>query len=216
MPPRTLPKLRARDEAALEWERDGAAVPEVAHTTASTLTAIGLRIRELRQSRAMTLQALADTTDLSPSMLSLVERGRASPSIGSLVVIASALGVAMSDLIVCEPASDEKLVVRASDQHAVETAQHVVRRLLREDRARGVSVAINEYEPHTGNAEKPVTHDGFEYGYILEGKLTVEVDGISYQLEGGDLIAYSSRRPHRFWNHGKKKVRTLWFNLKRD
>ncbi len=30
----------------------------------------------------------------------------------------------------------------------------------------------------------------------------------------GDLFAYSSRRPHRFWNHGKKKVRTLWFNFK--
>ena len=164
----------------------------------------------------MTLHALAASTDLSSSMLSLVERGRASPSIGSLVVIASALGVTMSELIVCESTADEKLVVRASDQRAVETAQHVVRRLLREDRTRGFSVAINEYEPHTGNAEKPVTHDGFEYGYILEGKLTVEVDGVSYQLQSGDLIAYGSRRPRRFWNHGRRKVRTLWFNLKRE
>lgn len=219
MPSRTVRNLRTRDSAAaLDWaETASPAIPvEVAHTRASTLAAIGLRIRELRQGRGMTLQVLAATTDLSPSMLSLVERGRASPSIGSLVVIASALGVTMSDLIVCEPTSDEKLVVRASDQRAVETAQNVVRRLLREDRARGVSVAINEYEPHTGNAENPVTHDGFEYGYILEGKLTVEVDGVSYQLEAGDLIAYSSRRPHRFWNHGRKKVRTLWFNLKRE
>jgi len=213
-----------RDGAtALDWERDARATTdpagssgEAAHATASTLAAIGVRIRELRQARSMTLQVLAATTGLSPSMLSLVERGRASPSIGSLVVIASALGVTMSDLIVCEPASEEKLVVRASDQHTVETAQHVVRRLLRDDRTRGVSVAVNEYAPHTGNAEKPVTHDGFEYGYILEGKLTVEVDSVSYDLEAGDLIAYSSRRPHRFWNHGKKKVRTLWFNLKRD
>ncbi len=226
MPSRSLRNLRTRDgETAVDWERDtqaasrpaAAVIPVgVAHTTASTLAAIGLRIRELRQARGMTLQALAATTNLSPSMLSLVERGRASPSIGSLVVIASALGVTMSDLIVCEPTSDENLVVRASDQHAVETAQHVVRRLLREDRTRGVSVAVNEYQPHTGNAERPVTHDGFEYGYILEGKLTVEVDGDSYQLGAGDLIAYSSRRPHRFWNHGKKKVRTLWFNLKRE
>ncbi len=224
MPSRTLRNLRSRDEeASVDWDADAqaasaqTAVPAAtAYMTASMLAAIGLRIRKLRQARAMTLQALAAVTNLSPSMLSLVERGRASPSIGSLVVIASALGVTMSDLIVCEPASDEKLVVRASDRHAVETAQHVVRRRLREDRARGVSVAINEYAPHTGNAEKPVTHDGFEYGYVLEGELTVEVDGVSYQLEGGDLIAYSSRRPHRFWNHSRKKVRTLWFNLKRE
>ncbi len=189
---------------------------EVSDSTAHTLTAIGLRIRELRQVRGMTLQALADASDLSPSMLSLVERGRASPSIGSLVVIASALGVTMSDLIVYEPVSEERLVVRASDQHTVETAQHVVRRLLREDRARGVSVAINEYAPHTGNAEKPVSHEGFEYGFILEGSLTVEVDGVAYQLGTGDLITYNSRRPHRFRNNGTTKVRTLWFNLKRE
>lgn len=223
MASRTIRKLRLTDVEAVDRDSEAptaqsaTAVPmEIAHATASTLAAIGLRVRELRQGRSMTLQALAAMTDLSPSMLSLVERGRASPSIGSLVVIASALGVTTSDLIVCEPASDEKLVVRAADQHAVETAEHVVRRLLREDRARGVSVAVNEYAPHTGNAERPVAHDGFEYGYILEGKLTVEVDGVSYQLAEGDLIAYSSRRRHRFWNHGKKKVRTLWFNLKRE
>lgn len=226
MPSRSRRKPRALDsEAAVESHSDTQAASgrgispnagKIAHTVASTLAAIGLRIRELRQGRGMTLQALAAMTSLSPSMLSLVERGRASPSIGSLVVIGSALGVAMSDLIVCEPTSDDKLVVRASDQHAVETAQHVARRLLREDGARGVSVAINEYAPHAGNAEKPVSHDGFEYGYILEGKLTVEVDGVSYQLKEGDLIAYSSRRQHRFRNHGKRKVRTLWFNLKRE
>lgn len=164
----------------------------------------------------MTLQALAGASDLSPSMLSLVERGRASPSIGSLVVIASALGVTMSDLIKAEPASDERLVVRASDQRAVETTGHVVRRLLREDRSRGVSVALNEYEPHTGNAIKPLSHDGFEYGFILEGTLTVEVDGVAYQLHPGDLIAYDSQRPHRFWNNGEARVRTLWFNLQRE
>ena len=184
--------------------------------TANTLAAIGVRIRELRQLRGMTLQALASASDLSPSMLSLVERGRASPSIGSLVVIASSLGVTMSDLITTEPASDERLVVRAADQHAMETANHVIRRLLRDDRARGISVAVNEYDPHTGNAIKPVAHEGFEYGFILEGVLTVEVDGVAYQLHPGDLIAYNSQRPHRFWNNGGARVKTLWFNLRRD
>jgi transcriptional regulator with XRE-family HTH domain len=188
----------------------------IAETTANTLAAIGLRIREVRQARSMTLQALADASGLSPSMLSLVERGRASPSIGSLVVIACALGVTMSDLLPGEPALDESLVVRAANQRAVETAQHVVRRLLREDRTRGVSVAINEYKPDTGNADRPITHSGFEYGFVLEGTLTVEVDGATYVLQSGDMISYSSRRPHRLWNHNRKKVRTLWFNLDRD
>ncbi|WP_315836301.1 cupin domain-containing protein [Bradyrhizobium prioriisuperbiae] len=195
---------------------EAAASEEIAETTASTLAAIGVRIRELRQLRGLKLQELADTSGLSPSMLSLVERGRASPSIGSLIVIASALGVAMSDLLVNGDDSEEKIVVRASEARIVETAQHVVRRLLREDRARGVSVAVNEYAPHTGSAEHPITHDGFEYGFVLEGELTVEVDGSKHVLQQGDLIAYSSRRRHKIWNHARKKVRTLWFNLDRE
>jgi transcriptional regulator with XRE-family HTH domain len=181
-----------------------------------TLAAIGVRIRGARIARAMTLQALADVSGLSPSMLSLVERGRASPSIGSLIVIASALGVAMSDLIVDDSSTAENAVVRPADQRVIETAQHVVRRLLREDRARAVSVAINEYAPKTASAPAPLSHAGFEYGFVLEGELTVEIDGNTHRLEKGDLISYSSRRQHRIWNHGKRLARTLWFNLGHD
>jgi transcriptional regulator with XRE-family HTH domain len=189
---------------------------EMTEAMATTLAAIGLRIRSARMARSMTLQALADASGVSPSMLSLVERGRTSPSIGSLIVIAEALGIAMSDLIVAETGAKEQVVVRPVDQRVVETAQHVVRRLLREDRARAVSVAINEYAPDTGSAATPITHAGFEYGFVLEGELTVELDGASHLIRKGDLISYSSRRQHRIWNHSKKKARTLWFNLGHD
>ncbi len=192
------------------------ATEEITETMAATLVTIGVRIRKARVARSMTLQALADASGVSPSMLSLVERGRAAPSIGSLIVIADALGVAMSDLIVAESIPVEDVIVRPADQRVIETAQHVVRRLLREDRARAVSVAINEYAPNTGSAPTPLSHTGYEYGFVLEGKLTVEIDGVLHKIEKGDLISYSSRRPHRIWNHGKRNARTLWFNLRND
>ncbi len=187
-----------------------------AETAASTIAAIGARIRELRLERSMTLQALAEATGLSPSLISVVERGRSSPSIGSLIVIAEALDVPMSELIAVRVRSEEDIVVRPESHEVIETARHVVRRLIREDRSRGVSVALNEYAPHTGSAERPITHEGFEYGYVLEGILTVEVDGVAHVLEEGDLIAYSSQRRHRIWNHGEARVRTLWFNFGRS
>lgn len=192
------------------------AVNGFTEATASALTAIGIRIKEIRLARGMTLQTLSDASGLSPSMLSLVERGRASPSIGSLVVIASSLGVTMSDLVAGDETSEEKLVVRASEPKAIETAQHVIRRVLREDRSRGLSIAVNEYVPGTGNADQPISHDEFEFGFILEGQLTVTVDGMANVLEAGDLISYSSRRPHRIWNYSESRVRTIWFNLIRD
>jgi transcriptional regulator with XRE-family HTH domain len=178
------------------------------------VTVIGNRIRLLRQARKMTLQDLADATKLSPSMLSLVERGRAAPSIQSLVVLCSALNVTMSDLLATEPVDDEQVVVRTSDRPFVKIGRDVIRRVLREDRSRGLSVAVNEYEPNTGSSLTRGAHSGFEYGYVLEGALTVELENVSYQLKAGDLIAFPSKRPHRFWNNGKKRARTLWLNLK--
>src|SRR5689334_13224610 len=141
----------------MDLRNDLSKLPDaVAETTASALAAIGIRIRETRLAKGMTLQGLADISGLSPSMLSLVERGRASPSIGSLIVISNALGVTMSDIIVNEPQQDERLVIRAKDQQIVETAEHVIRRVLREDRSRGISIAVNEYQPSTGSAENPI------------------------------------------------------------
>lgn len=194
----------------------GAVVETAEDASNAVVAAIGNRLRALRQEREMTLQDLAEATDLSPSMLSLVERGRAAPSIQSLIVIANALNVTMSELIVTDQADDERIVIRAADQPFVKTAQNVVRRVLREDRARGISLAMNEYAPDTGSALKRGAHAGFEYGFVLEGQLTVELENVTYQLKAGDLISFESKRPHRFWNNGSKRVRTLWINLKGD
>jgi transcriptional regulator with XRE-family HTH domain len=207
---------RDRDTSNVSIDSTLPTTDEVAQATADILTTISERIRTSRLAQGMTLQSLAAAANLSPSMLSLVERGRATPSIGSLVVIANCLGVAMSDLVAPGPPANSGVVVRVADQQIVETANHVIRRIIREDRVRGVSIAINEYQPNTGNSEQPVSHDGYEYGFVLEGTLSVEVDGTPFVLSRGDLISYSSRKPHRLWNYTKEKVRTLWFNLQRD
>src|SRR3990170_1611000 len=71
------------------------AAPRTEHE--DTLIALGARVRELRARRSLTLEGLSDITGLSSSMISLVERGRTSPSIGTLVVIAAGLGVSIPD-----------------------------------------------------------------------------------------------------------------------
>src|SRR5262245_23033924 len=73
--------------------------PRNAEAEADLLRAIGRNIRRLRNNKSMTLQALGAKVDLSPSMLSLLEHGKAGPSIGTLVALASALGVQMSELL---------------------------------------------------------------------------------------------------------------------
>lgn len=180
----------------------------------TTVVFLGNRIRELRQQRKLTLQELAESTGLSSSMLSLVERGKTSPSIGTLVAICSSLSIHMTDLF-DDDSSTREPVVRNADQPVYETPEGVMRRILRTDDARGIEIVFNEYEPGTGSGGEAIHHSGYEYGVVLDGKLRVEVEGRCYELKRGDSIGYSSKLPHRIENDGKRHARTLWVNLER-
>ena len=57
----------------------------VAVDTKEVLTIIGSKVRSLREAQGLTLEELANRTQLSKSMLSLMERGKSAPSIGTLV-----------------------------------------------------------------------------------------------------------------------------------
>lgn len=180
------------------------------------IASIGNTVNSLRTAKGLTLQALSKRANLSVSMLSLIERGKASPSIGSLVVLASALGVEMTDLIGNGPSKNDRLVARAKDQKVVQTNDGVMRRIVKTDAAHGIEIAINEYDVATANSPKPVKHQGFEYGIVLQGELQITVDGVKNTLMAGDLISYPSTHPHRIVNSGSKRARALWINLKRD
>src|SRR5262245_14166322 len=149
-------------------------------------------------------------------MISMVERGRASPSIGTLVAIASALRVPMSELFDGDDEEDvHPPVRRRGDQPTYETASGVMRRLVQNDVNHGVEIAVNEYEPATASSATATHHAGVEYGMVMEGTLVVELDGSTYELQTGDSIAYESSVPHRILNSGHARARTVWLNLER-
>jgi transcriptional regulator with XRE-family HTH domain len=182
-------------------------------STAEVLAVLGERIRSLRMARGLTLGDLAARTKLSVSMLSLVERGKASPSVGTLVVISSVFGVQIPELL-GKPKQDQSIVTPVARQTEVETADGVIHRVLTNDQARGVEIAFNKYRRGTSNSQRPITHDGFEYGVVLDGALLVEVAGKQHALSSGDLIAYPSRELHRISNKGQKTARALWITVR--
>ncbi|HWK97086.1 MAG TPA: cupin domain-containing protein [Pseudolabrys sp.] len=184
--------------------------------TGDVIASIGKTVNSLRTAKGLTLQSLSKRANLSVSMLSLIERGKASPSIGSLVVLASALGVEMTDLIGNGSSKTDRLVSRAKEQKVVQTNDGVMRRIVKTDATHGIEIAINEYDVATANSPKPVKHQGFEYGIVLQGELQITVDGVKNTLMAGDLISYPSTHPHRIVNSGSKRARALWINLKRE
>ncbi len=173
---------------------------------------IGARIRTLRLRRRRTLRQLADATGLSASMVSMVERGRANPSIGTLVAIAAALGEPMVSLF-GDSARAANPIIRAGQQPVMTTRRGVRRRLVLREPASNIEVAENTYAPGTASADVPVHHLGREMGVLLEGCLAVEIGGQRYVLRPGDAVVLDSAKPHRFVNVGRSTARTLWINV---
>lgn len=179
----------------------------------ATIRRVGSRIRERRKELGLTLTDLAERTGVSVSMLSMLERGVAGASIGTLVAVASALHLQMHDLFEVAEEPTHSPLLRREDQTEVVTGEGVLRRLLHHSRSDGVEMVMHEYEPGTASGDEPLHHDGREFGVLLSGSLTVELDGVSHRLRPGDAIAYDSAKPHRIANLSRSKARAIWVNI---
>lgn len=179
----------------------------------ATIRQVGARIRERRKQLGLTLNEVAERTGVSISMLSMLERGVAGASIGTLVAVASALHLQMHDLFEVADETARSPLIRREDQTEVVTGEGVLRRLLHHSRADGVEIVVHEYEPGTASGDRPLHHEGREFGFLLSGSLTVEVDGVSHRLRPGDAVAYDSAKPHRMVNVGRGRARAVWVNV---
>jgi transcriptional regulator with XRE-family HTH domain len=186
----------------------------VAVDTKEVLTILGSKVRSLREAQGLTLEELANRTQLSKSMLSLMERGKSAPSIGTLVAISSVFGVQLPELL-GKPTRDRDVVTRLADQTVVKGDHGMIHRTVTNDPIRGIEIAFNEYKRGASNSAKPITHDGFEYGLVIDGVLEVAIEDQTHVVSAGDLIRYSSDKPHRIASKGQKGARAFWITLRR-
>ena len=177
------------------------------------LEGIGTRVRAFRVKNGMTLQELALKSGLSASMLSTVERGQTSPSVGTLHALAEAFGVSLNALFVREDMAQP--VTRVEEQIIEITAGGVERRLALDNAEHSIELYVDDYPVGAQHALRPSHHAGYEYGVLIEGHLTVDLDDESFDLGPGDAIQYPARRGHLLRNIGDTAAKALWVNVRR-
>lgn len=175
----------------------------------SAAEALGVRLRELRVRRGQTLRSVADKADVSPSLLSQIERGQASPSILSLVAIAEALAVRPGDLLEGDAHDPRSPVIRRAERRVIEDSQ-CRREYMMELDDPYLHIAELEIIPRGASRPSRESHSGRDYGVVLEGQVTVELSERRELLSEGDYIAFDSRHPHRLVNESDAPVRMLW------
>ncbi|HJW90859.1 MAG TPA: helix-turn-helix domain-containing protein [Anaerolineales bacterium] len=164
---------------------------------------VGARLRELRQERGKSMRALARTSGLSTNALSMIERGRTSPSVSTLYKLAEALEVPITAFFRVEPPRQEIVFRKASERTRVQFQRGLWEGL-------GGEAFIGRVEPfmltlESGASSGPhgMIHSGHEFVMCVRGQLEYEVENQRFSLEPGDALLFASRLRHRWRNPGK-------------
>jgi transcriptional regulator with XRE-family HTH domain len=161
------------------------------------------RLRELREERGLSMRTLAQKSGLSANALSMIERGRTSPSVSTLYKIADALGVSITSFFA--PTSSRKRIVfvKANERTHVSLPRGTWEGLGGEHFTGRVEPFILTLETGAGSGEKAMDHGGHEFVYCLRGSIEYEVEEQTFQLERGDSILFLAHLEHRWKNIGK-------------
>lgn len=169
---------------------------------------IAAKLRSTRKAQALTMRQVADQAGLSVGFISQVERAITVPSLGSLVSIARVLGKPASFFV--EETGSQAETTRSGERvpFKVADASLTYERLSAEFAGRKLSSVIVEEPP--GHRSEPISHEGEELIFILQGEVTVEVEEDRTILRQGDSIHFSSQRVHSIWNHSTGTSKLLW------
>jgi transcriptional regulator with XRE-family HTH domain len=165
-------------------------------------TRIGVRIRDLRIDRSLTLDALARQADVSRAMLSRIERGESSPTAQLLNKVCGGLGVTLSTLFAATEAPISPLSRRATQPTWRDPATNYQRRTVSPP-GTGAPVDITEIEfppaaTVTFDSQRLTNAD--QHIWVLDGTLELELGDDLYRLDTGDCLMMRFDRPIRFRN----------------
>jgi transcriptional regulator with XRE-family HTH domain len=164
--------------------------------------AIGHEVRAFRKTLGLTVADLAAASGISLGMLSKIENGNISPSLGTLQSLSRALGVPVTGFFRRFEENRSAVYVKAGTGMEIERrgtrAGHQYKLLGHiGDNTSGVTV-----EPYLIelNAESDVfptfQHEGMEFLYMLEGEVQYRHGNLLYTLQPGDSLFFNADAPH--------------------
>jgi transcriptional regulator with XRE-family HTH domain len=175
-------------------------VSEGAGTIAATLDLVGPRLRRVREQRAMTLTDAAQRTGISKSTLSRLENGQRRPSLELLLPLAQAYRVPIDDLVGAPEVGDPRIRLKPRRVNG--------RTVIPLTHPGGVQ-AWKLVIPTTQSRPEPRTHDGFEWLYVLAGRMRLVLGEQDLVLGVGEAAEFDTQVPHWFGSTGSEPAEVL-------
>lgn len=163
---------------------------------------VAARLRDLREARGISMRALAAQSGLSANALSMIERGKASPSVSTLYKLAGALGISITAFFEMENEKKQVVFLKQDERTRMPFPRGVFEALGGEQFTGRVEPFMLTLESGASCGPNSITHTGHEFIFCLRGKLDYYVEKHLYQLAPGDSLLFASTLQHRWRNPG--------------
>ncbi|NCF65216.1 MAG: helix-turn-helix domain-containing protein [Chloroflexi bacterium] len=160
---------------------------------------VSKRLKAFRKSQGYTLRTLSEMSGVSMNTISLIERGKTSPTIATLHKLATALAISLADF--CSETSNKQVIFTKRDQWQQMRYGSVFMGYIDEALAnQTMSPVLITFEPEADSGPELMTHAGHELAFCLDGRIQYEINGRQYLLEPGDSLLFEAQIPHRWQN----------------
>jgi len=156
----------------------------------SALAAVGPRLKWLRAQRGMTLTGLSEATGISKSTLSRLETGQRRPSLELLLPLAQAYRVPLDELVGAPEVGDPR--VRLKPRRV--NGRIVVPLTPNPGSVQAWKILI----PGSETRPEPRAHEGYEWLYVLSGRMRLILGRHDLTLESGEVAEFDTHVPHWF------------------
>lgn len=175
---------------------------------------IGIKIKKLRAEKGITLKELSEKSDLSSGFLSQLERGLTTIAVDSLEKLARIFEVPLTYFF-DYPHKRENSVLRSYEQEIIEIEQGSLISYSLSTNLENKEFVPRLIEILPQKKEEEIIeykHEGEEFVYVLEGILTVYINGERHDVYPGDSVHMNSNVTHNWANYTNKKVKLLAVN----
>ena len=167
---------------------------------AEALEEVGPRLRRVREQRGLTLTEAASLTGMSKSTLSRLENGQRKPSLELLLPLSQTYRVPLDDLVGAPEVGDPRIRLKPRRVNG-----RTVLPLTRPGGIQAWKIVI----PARLSDPAPRSHDGFEWLYVLSGRMRLVLGPRDLVLGAGEAAEFDTQVPHWFGSTGDGPAEVL-------
>lgn len=170
---------------------------------------VGKRLRQLREEHGISMRKLATLSGLSANALSMIERGKTSPSVSTLYKLADALEIPITAFFSGVPEKEQVVYIKSDARAHVPFMRGVWEGLGGEQFVGRVEPFVLTLESGASSGPHHMAHTGHEFVFCLRGQLEYQVENQFYILDPGDSLLFAAQLRHRWRNAGSTVTNAL-------